>query len=444
MPIISNHSPIRFADALPEAVDTVVIGAGVVGVATAWYLLQAGRSVLICEKGRVAGEQSSRNWGWIRQQGRDAAELPIMIESLNAWEALSKQLDVDIGFSRQGVLYLAETETELAARSDWLKIAQQHQLDTRMLSSAEIDELFRSRPGQWRGGIFTPSDARAEPALAVPALARAVQRQGGRIREHCAVRALDTAAGRVCGVVTEAGRVKAESVVCCGGAWSGLLLGNHGVDLPQLTVRASVARTAPAPFVFGGGVSGGGLALRRRQDGGYTVASGNTNEHYLSADSFRYLRQFMPALRSAKGSIRVRLDDGLINRLLRPRRWQADQPTVFEQSRVLNPAPSVKAQHLMRVALAARIPDLATVPFVEAWAGMIDVMPDVVPVMDEVAQLPGAYVATGFSGHGFGIGPGAGRVMADLVSGHPPGHDLSRFRLARFHDGTPMQPGPGL
>jgi glycine/D-amino acid oxidase-like deaminating enzyme len=75
---------------------------------------------------------------------------------------------------------------------------------------------------------------------------------------------------------------------------------------------------------------------------------------------------------------------------------------------------------------------------------MIDVMPDVVPVMDAIDALPGAFLATGFSGHGFGIGPGAGRVMADMVRGMPLGHDLSRFRLTRFSDGSPMVPGPGL
>ena len=75
---------------------------------------------------------------------------------------------------------------------------------------------------------------------------------------------------------------------------------------------------------------------------------------------------------------------------------------------------------------------------------MIDVTPDVVPVMDAVTGYPGLYLATGFSGHGFGIGPGAGRVMADLVLGRPAGHDLSRFRFSRFYDGSKMVPGPGL
>lgn len=75
---------------------------------------------------------------------------------------------------------------------------------------------------------------------------------------------------------------------------------------------------------------------------------------------------------------------------------------------------------------------------------MIDTMPDVVPVIDRAAALPGLVIATGMSGHGFGIGPGIGRVVADLVADRPVGHDLHRFRLSRFSDGSKIAPGPAL
>ena len=87
--IYSEQSPINYQDRLPQNVDVVVIGAGVIGISTAWFLARQGVSVLVCDKGRVAGEQSSRNWGWIRQQARDAAELPIVIDSINTWETLA-------------------------------------------------------------------------------------------------------------------------------------------------------------------------------------------------------------------------------------------------------------------------------------------------------------------------------------------------------------------
>jgi glycine/D-amino acid oxidase-like deaminating enzyme len=444
MVIYSDRSKLTFHDPLPETVDVVVIGAGIIGISTAWFLARTGLSVLVCDKGRVAGEQSSRNWGWIRQQGRDAAELPIVIDSINIWESLSRELDEDIGFTRQGVLYLAETQAQLAQHERWLEVARQHQLDTRMLSSDEVDALVKDKPGQWSGGIFTASDGRAEPFKAVPALARSVRRVGGSIRESCAVRTLDIQAGKLAGVVTEHGRVRATSVVCAAGAWSTQFLANLGINLPQLMVRATVARTAKAPNIYNGGATVGEVAIRRRQDGGYTVASSNTNEHYLGADSFRYLFKFLPALAGSARYIRLNLGDGLVARMLPQRRWHADEVTPFEYTRVLNPAPSPSALLKMRAGLDKRLPTLASIPFEEAWAGMIDVTPDVVPVMDEVAQYPGLFLATGFSGHGFGIGPGAGRVMADLVAGNRPIHDLSRFRLSRFYDGSKMNPGPGL
>ena len=442
--IYSDATPISYQDELPESVDVVVIGAGVIGISTAWFLAQAGVSVLVCDKGRVAGEQSSRNWGWIRQQARDAAELPIAIDSINTWETLAAELDTDIGFTRQGVLYLAADESALAQQEKWLDTAAQHQLDTKMLTPAEVDALIKDKPGQWAGGMFTASDGRAEPFKAVPALARALQKHGGLIRESCAVRAVDMQAGKVCGVVTEHGRVAAQSVVCAGGAWSTLFMANLGVILPQLTVRATVARTAPAPDIYNGSASVGEVAIRRREDGGYTIAASGTNEHFIGADSFRHFFKFMPALSASAKSLRLRVGDNLIERLLPTRRWRADEQSPFERTRVLNPEPSIKALAQMRLGLAKRLPKLAEIPFAEAWAGMIDVTPDVVPVMDEVADYPGLYLATGFSGHGFGIGPGAGRVMADMVMGRPAAHDLTRFRFGRFSDGSKMRPGPGL
>ena len=151
--IYTDTTPVAFQDELPDSVDVVVIGGGVVGISTAWSLASAGVSVLVCDKGRVAGEQSSRNWGWIRQQARDPDELPIVIDSLNRWSKLTEAVDEDIGFTRQGVLYAAETQAQLDEFEKWLPNAQQYQLDTRMLTGKEVDELVAGPPGQWLGGM---------------------------------------------------------------------------------------------------------------------------------------------------------------------------------------------------------------------------------------------------------------------------------------------------
>lgn len=116
---------------LPDAVDIVIIGAGIIGISTAWFLAKQGIKVLVCEKGRVAGEPSSRNWGWIRQQGRDEAELPIMMESLNIWQKLSTEFGTDIGFRREGSLYLCENETELAQHDRFLSFSSQYGLESK-------------------------------------------------------------------------------------------------------------------------------------------------------------------------------------------------------------------------------------------------------------------------------------------------------------------------
>lgn len=441
---ISEQTPVQFRDDLPEAVDVAIIGAGVIGMATAWFLARAGVSVLVCEKGRVAGEQSSRNWGWVRQQGRDAAELPIMMHSIGLWEGLEQALGESVGFARGGCLFLAERESEVAELEDFLDLAKDHDLDSRLINGCEVDALLDSRPGQWCAALYTPSDGRAEPFIAVPALARGVQRAGGRVREACAVRALDMEAGRVRGLVTEDGRVRAQQVVCAAGAWSSVFCRHHGLELPQLTVKSTVCRTSAAPEIFPGEGCGNDLAFRRRADGGYTLALINLWEHFVGRDSFRYLREFLPLLWTSRSHTRVRFGDGLMDRLAGHGAWNGDQESPFERTRVLDPAPGKDALKRIRRLIPQRFPALESVSLVEGWAGMVDAMPDAVPVMDRVETLPGLFLSTGFSGHGFGIGMGAGHVMARMLQGKEPQFDLSRFRYTRFSDGSRLELGPSI
>ena len=440
--LFNDQSPITFNDELPEKVDVVVIGGGVIGISTAWYLLKRGLSVLVCEKGRVAGEQSSRNWGWIRVTGRDPDEVPVAIDSGNCWREISNELNEDIGFAQQGVLALAENAKEITEFEQWLEVAKTHDLDTALFSQAEVNKHINVSPGKWVGGMITPSDGRAEPFIAVPALARGVQARGGLIRENCAVRTIDIEAGKISGVVTEAGRVAANAVICAAGAWSTMFLSNMGVRLPQLVVRGTVVRTAKAPDIYGGAAGLKDVFIRRRQDGGYTVASAFT-EHTVGANSFRYMFNFMRSLGSAS-YIGVRVGWDVTQQPVPMRRWGEHDQSPFESNRVLNPSPSKEGLRKIRYNLDKRAPELAGVKFAESWAGMIDATPDVVPVMDSISTCPGLFLATGFSGHGFGIGPGAGKVMAGLIAGDTPKHDLTRFRFSRFSDGSKMRPGPAI
>lgn len=443
---INESTPIRFAGPAPKACDVVVIGGGVMGVMTAWFLAERGVRVTLCEKGRIAGEQSSRNWGWIRQQGRDFSELPIMMESIRLWKSLAQEIGEGLGFRQEGVLYLAQTEREVAGFEAWRNTAMGFGLDLDMLTGAEVAARLKGSVKGWTGGVFTPSDARAEPWAAVPLLAAGAERRGAVIVENCAVRSLDIAAGRVAGVVTEAGRIACDRVVVAGGAWSSLFLRASGVHIPQLAVLASVAATEPMAEVFSGNACDDDFAFRRRADGGYSIAPGGGHDFYIGPDAFRNLLDFLPVLKKdwRSASFRPAAPKGFPDAWGTRRRWSPDDVTPFEQTRILNPAPNMARIHSVQSHFSKAFPTLGRPSLRAAWAGMIDTMPDVVPVIDHASTIPGLTIATGLSGHGFGIGPGMGRVVADLVVGNPIGHDLSRFRHSRFSDGTKLEPGPSL
>jgi glycine/D-amino acid oxidase-like deaminating enzyme len=443
---ISGASPVRFPGPAPTSCDVVVIGGGVIGVMTAWFLAERGLAVTLCEKGRIAAEQSSRNWGWIRQQGRDPAELPVMVESLNIWKSLAQQFGDRLGFRQTGVLYLARSHKEMAEFEDWLPHARAHGLDTHLISEGQVTDRLDGAAAPWIGGLYTPSDARAEPWAAVPALIEGAIARGAAVVEHCAVRALDIAAGRVAGVITEQGRIRCDQVVLAGGAWSSLFARAHGVRIPQLSVLASVAQTEPMPQVFPGNAADDRFAFRRREDGGYSIAPGAHHDFHLGPDAFRHFAKFLPIFRRDVRATRFRAGapSGYPDGWGTPRRWAADEASPFEAIRVLNPAPNMRTLGRVQDDFAAAFPALGRPKLKTVWAGMIDSMPDVVPVIDRVAAIPGLVITTGMSGHGFGIGPGMGRVIADLVAGNPTGHNLHRFRLSRFTDGTKIAPGPSL
>ena len=445
MPVITEQSPVMFDDELPRAADVVVIGGGIAGVATSYFLAKHGLKVVLCEKGRVAGEQSSRSFGWIRQQGRDWGELPIMMESNRIWRGLAAETgEADLKFTESGSYYLAESEASLASYEKWSNLARQHDLDTRMLSAKEVCTQFPEVKGKWVGGMVTPSDGRGDHFTAVAALARATQRLGVTIIENCAVRTLDMEAGRLAGVITEKGRIKCNKVVLAAGAWSTHFAANVGVNLPQLATCSSGARTEPCPEIFSANLALDGLSFLRRDDGSYTVSSSDHALHYLSPASFKYFTKFFALLKRSGRDVGLKpsAPSGYPGAWGSKRRWTGDEVSPFELMRVVNPPVSPTMLKRIEKRIPERVPALGNLKVAETWSGLIDVTPDAVPTLGEDPALKGLYIATGLSGHGFGIGPAIGRIVADLVREESPGHDLHRFRPTRFFDGSPIEPGP--
>jgi len=276
----------------------------------------------------------------------------------------------------------------------------------------------------------------------VSVLANQARRLGAAMVVHCAVRAVETQAGRISGVLTEKGPIACSAVVLAGGAWSRLFCRSVGVRLPQLKVLASVMRVDGVENGPESAAWGPGFAFRKRLDGGYTVANGTPNIADIVPDSFRFLPAFLPLLRLEWKGIRLRLGRRFVEEA--GYRCRSNGRTPYEAHRILDPAPSTHLLDAGLRRLGDAFPVFRKAIVRQRWAGLIDATPDTLPIMSGVDRLPGFFVATGFSGHGFGIGPAAGRLMADLVTNAKPVVDPAPFRLSRFTDGSRPLPVTGL
>ncbi|WPE22889.1 NAD(P)/FAD-dependent oxidoreductase [Shinella zoogloeoides] len=411
-----------------EAADVVIIGGGIIGCSTALFLAERGISTALLEKSEIACEQSSRNWGWCRTQGRDIRELPLILESMRLWRDLEARLPGATGFAVCGTLNVFSTDRQIDEGHGWLEKARDYSVDCRMLSAAEISRLVPEHRGRWREALYAPSDGRAEPGMAAPAIAAAAMRAGARIHTRTAVEGIELSGGRISGVLLDRGRrLACQRVVLAGGAWSSAMLRPLDIRLPQLAITESTLRTE----AFDGGpalsMKGGGFSIRKRLDGGYTVGFGTTMTAEIVADSFRFLPDFLGLMREEWRSIRLQAGRRTAGSFLSPQQFNRPRTDA-----VLDPAPVRRDLSKAWHHLVETFPHFRGAKIAEEWAGLIDVTPDAVPVIAPVEAAPGLVVSTGYSGHGFGLGLGAGRLTADLVANDNPVVDPSPFRLSRF------------
>jgi glycine/D-amino acid oxidase-like deaminating enzyme len=428
---------------MPAKVDVVVIGGGIVGVCAALYAAKRGRSVALVEKGLIGAEQSSRNWGWVRQQNRDVSEIPMATHSLRMWEELQTETNEDLGFRRTGLVYVTRSQADVATWENWAKLAKPFDIDTRMLTAEQAREHSPGSVLPWVGGVYSPTDGRAEPRLACPALARLAMRLGVSVLENCAARGLDLTGGRVSGVVTERGLIRTNTVIAANGAWASMFLHHHGVSLPQATIRATTFRTTAMPGVTEGGLSTPEFTLRRRLDGGFTVGLSGRGRYEVAPRGMRYAREFWPLFKSRWDKMLLRAGSSFFNGPEAWSRWTDDQISPFEKLRILDTAPEASWVEKALAEIVTAYPALKGIQAAESWGGAIDWTPDGLPVIAPIAALPGLVLAAGFSGHGFGTGPASGHLAADLALGDAPIVDPVPFRHERLVDGT-VAKAPGM
>ena len=419
--------------------DLIVIGGGIVGCSAALYAARLGMSCLLIERDTPGSAQSGRNLGFVRQQARDFPELALMIGAMRIWEGIEADLGRPVGWHQGGNLSLAFSEADLASRRAWQQRgAEEFGLDTRMLSAAETYSVV---PGLATdigivGAMYTASDGRAEPARATRAFFEAGLEHGVSVSLGESASRIDTGGGRVNGVWVGDRLYRAGAVVCAAGTGSSALLRHVGLDLPQERIRATVARTTPSPGLrLHPCVSGPQTGIRQDVSGAFIISVAG-GEYDVRLDSWRSMRWYAQTRKDNPDAARVNYLAPLSG-LLRARTVAplADIPPTRDHVPVETSRVEQALGEFRKI-----IPAAADLAIETAWAGIIDTLPDVIPVIGPVDGVQGLLAATGFSGHGFGPGPMAGKVLAELSAGRVSPIDISGLSPMRFEGGPRNRP----
>lgn len=436
-PLVQFDTP---SAALPSAVDVAIVGGGAAGIAAARALAKRGVSVAVFEKGRVAAEQSSSNWGWCRTLGRDIREAAMAKLSVDLWRTLRSETGVDTGFTETGIVFVTDDPKEMETWERWLNAVKSQGLSARMLSAAEANATHAWQGKPWLGGVCTDTDGYAEPSRAIPLLAKYLAGKGVHILQECAVNELLTEGGRVSGVQTERGPVRAAQVVVAGGVWSSLFCRKHSLALPSLNVLATASRTHR--FEMGGSapVRAPTFSIRPRDDGGVLLARSGRGTIDVVPDILRYGLKFREMYKARRGSMHLSFGRKFFSQAWSEFRYLHLNDPPFERNRVLDPLPDMDLARSAYDEASRSLQGMHPQLLSTAWGGLVDSTPDGVPVVSGVKRWPGLYLSTGFSGHGFGSSLGAGHCLAQLMLDGKSELDLDALSYERLIDGRRLQP----
>ena len=424
---------INLAAELPKSTTVVIIGGGIVGLTAALTLAERNVPVVVLEKGRFVGEQSSRNLGWIRKTNRAENDVPLAVESDRLWASMNKRVGAEVGYRQSGIMFLGKTDKEIAGYESWLKSIDHMNLGSKLLTPRQINELVPGGIGDWKGALYTPSDGRAEPELAASAIANAAQEKGVILIENCSARTLSTTAGRVSGVVTERGEIRCNNVLLASGAWSRRFLGNMGIRFPTLPLFLSVFKTKPLPHIpIEVAVGAPNFSFRKHIDGSFIMMQRGALDAPLTIDHIKIGTQYLEAFKHGKDMMHVRFNSFFFEDLKLGRRWSKGDISPFEKVRTFNPPINQSFNQDALNNLRQAWPAFNDAEIENEWSGAIDVTPDSNPDIANIDAVPGLTVAIGFSGHGFGTSPAAGQLAADLVMGSTPLIDPTPYRFSRF------------
>jgi sarcosine oxidase subunit beta len=422
---------------LPRSADVVVVGAGICGVTAAEALARRGARVVVIEKESGPGlEQSGRAQGAIRVQGREAAELPLAMESLEIWKSVAEHGDeFELRFG--GNLYLCTNEDEVRQASELRDIGHANGFtDVRLLTPDETREIVPAATGEFTAAMWSPGDAQCLPRAATEFFARRAAAAGATFSYSTLATRILESGGAVGGLETSRGTIDAPAVVVTGGVWTAQLAATAGVQVPVMPVALSQCETEPVEPLIGPTLRCFPFGARQRPNGRISMSAGMNTvvDHYLSLASLRHARLWARRYLANRKAIRLHVDWARLAPELRGRPVSAAENMARPVERDAN-------RKLMDASLdAARrmIPRLRGVRITRYWAGVVDMSPDGLPILDGSTGLDGLVVVTGLSGHGLALGPAVGRAAADLATEGRTDRPVDAFSLRRFEVDTPI------
>lgn len=429
------------------APEIVVVGGGLIGLLSACELAARGAGVLVLEKDDVGFEQSARSVAAINLPGGSPTGRADSIFRVSAdeWSTFEERWDCVVDLNDEGWhILVADDEDERwleIDRSIWRETSGYG--DSTLLEPGAARERFPQLDGPFRA-LEVRHGGHVDAVGVMGALRMVASRLGVEIRRDTLVTGFDRSGGSVTAVRTGDSSVPCGTVVVSAGVWSSQLCDLLGLHIPMQRVRAPAAETGPVPRgSIPGFLRGASFGARQNRNGTVRITGGyrySAMLHDLSLRDFRDLRLWAPPLWQNRKDVSFRLDPKLLAAELRcgwARLRSGNRSTVVPQD--YNPSARPRDRRGQLRDLGRFVPALQGARILRAFAGVIDLTPDLEPVIGRVPGLENAYVSTGFSGHGYIYGPGACRGLAGLVLDGDPGVDLAAYRPERLEGKLSMR-----